>query len=65
MPSLAQRWLDQGIEQGFEEGRAKGREEGKLETAKKLMKNGVAIDIITRSTGIPKKELEKIAAKAN
>jgi predicted transposase/invertase (TIGR01784 family) len=81
MPSLAQRWMEQGFDQGVEEGWIKGKKEGikegkevgikvgreveKLETAKKLIKNGVAMDIIVRATGIPKKELEKMAEKAN
>ena len=61
MPSLAQRWIEQGIEQGIEEGRV----EGKIETARELIKNGVAVDVIARSTGLSKKELEKIAAKTH
>ena len=69
MPSLAQRWLDQGFEQGIEVGRLEGREEGekkgRIETAKKLIKNEVSLDVISRATEIPKKELKKIADKAN
>jgi predicted transposase/invertase (TIGR01784 family) len=73
MPSLAQRWIEQGIEQGIEEGiekgvlkgREEGIKEGKIETAKELIKNGVAFDIIARSTGLSKKEIEKLAAKTH
>ena len=65
MQSLAQRWMEQGIEQGIEEGRVEGIKKGKIETARELIKNGVALDIIARSTGLSKKELEKIAAKVN
>jgi len=53
MQSLAQRWLEQGIE------------EGKIETAKELIKNGIDIDIIARSTGFSKKEIKKLAAKTH
>ncbi len=49
MPSLAQRLKDEG------------KKEGNLETARELVKNGVDIDIIAKSTGFPREEIEKLA----
>lgn len=71
MPTLAQRWIEQGIEQGYEEGMEKGVlkgkvegiKEGKIETARELIKNGVSIDIISSSTGLPREEVEQLTGK--
>ncbi len=41
-------------------GEKRGRKEGKLETARKLIKRGVDIDIIVEATGFPKQEIEKL-----
>jgi predicted transposase/invertase (TIGR01784 family) len=60
MQSLAQRWIEQGIEQGIEEGINKGVIKGKIQTAKELINNGIDIDIIARSTGFTKQEIEKL-----
>jgi predicted transposase/invertase (TIGR01784 family) len=49
MPSLAQRLKDEG------------KKEGNLKTARELVKNGVDIDIIAKSTGLPREEIEKLA----
>jgi predicted transposase/invertase (TIGR01784 family) len=43
----------------------KGMQKGKLETAKKLLKKGVDIDIIAGATGFPKKEIEQLSKKAH
>ena len=77
MPTLAQRWIDQGVELGIEEGIEKGMEKGiergiekgiekgKIEAARGLIKNGVALDTIARSIGIPLKELKKLTASSH
>ena len=48
--------LEQGMEQGLVRGRAEGRETGArenaLKTAKALLQNGIAPDIIARCTGL-------------
>ncbi|MCP5103239.1 MAG: hypothetical protein GY950_07670 [bacterium] len=44
------------------EGRKEGIKEGKLDTAKRLIKKGVDMDIIVEATGFPKKEIEKLTA---
>jgi predicted transposase/invertase (TIGR01784 family) len=42
------------------EGREEGKKEGKLETARKLIKRGVDMDIIVEATGFSKQEIEKL-----
>jgi len=60
MPSLAQRWLEEGIAKGV----AKGKEEGALskaiETCKKLLVSGIDPAIVSDATGISIKEVLKI-----
>jgi predicted transposase/invertase (TIGR01784 family) len=38
-----------------------GKKEGKLEVAREFLKNGVSIDIVAKSTGFPREEIEKLA----
>ena len=45
---------------GEKRGRKEGKKEGKLETARKLIKRGVDMDIIVEATGLPKQEIEKL-----
>ncbi len=56
--------LEIGKKEGKKEGRKEGRKEGEkkaqLEIAKELLKNHVAIEIIVKSTGLTKEEVEKI-----
>ena len=59
---------EEGREEGRAEGRAEGRKEGRaegmrlanIETAKNLKENGISIDIISKSTGLTKEEIEKL-----
>jgi predicted transposase YdaD len=51
--------LEQGIKQGLEEGKKQGELKTKIETAKKLLKKGIDIEIISEATGLSKKELKK------
>jgi len=44
------------------DGIKEGIKEGKIETARRLIKRGVDMDIIVEATGFPKKEIEKLAA---
>jgi predicted transposase/invertase (TIGR01784 family) len=41
-------------------GMEKGVKKGKIQTAKELIKNGIDIDIIARSTGFTKQEIKKL-----
>ena len=49
-----------GLEKGLEKGRKEGEKSKAVKVAKQLKKNGVAIDIIIDSTGLSKKEIEKL-----
>ena len=48
------------IEKGRKEGIDKGYIKGKIEVAKELLKNGISLDIIEKSTGLGKDKLKKI-----
>jgi len=69
MPTLAQRWINEGVKKGIEQGVKKGIEQGvkkgKLETARELIMNGVDIKIVARATGLSIKEIEKLAQKSH
>ena len=58
--SLRSQYRREGLEEGRTQGLEEGRLEGKLETAKKFKENGVDIDIIQKSTGFTKEEIEKL-----
>lgn len=49
-----------GIEQGIAQGIAQGIEKGKYEIAKEALKLGVAIEVISKMTGIPEEEIKSI-----
>jgi len=52
--------VDTSKEEGKEEGREEGREERNLEIAIELKKNNVSTEIIMKSTGLSKEEIEKL-----
>ncbi len=52
--------LQKGIEKGLKKGIEKGRKERDVAIAKTLLKQGVDIEIIIKSTGLSKKEIEKL-----
>jgi predicted transposase/invertase (TIGR01784 family) len=43
------------------EGKLEGKIEGKIEMAREFLKNGVSIDIVVKSTGFSRDEIEKLA----
>ncbi len=47
-------------EEGIQLGIKKGKEEANLNTARELLANGVDINIIAKSTGIPKEKIESL-----
>ena len=49
--------LKEGFEKGLAEGLAEGEAKAKLYLAKLLLKQGVDIDIITRTTGLTVEEI--------
>ena len=63
-----QQGLQQGIEQGLEQGLQRGIEQGleqgahqnKLETARNLLAEGVASQIVARCTGLPMETIHQL-----
>ncbi len=53
-------WERMAKKEGEERGEKRGEEKARLETARKLVKYGVDMDIIAKSTGINREELEKL-----
>jgi DNA repair protein RadC len=51
---------ERGLKKGREEGKNEGRREERFEIAKKMKKSSVNIDIIMKSTGLSKKEIDKL-----
>jgi predicted transposase/invertase (TIGR01784 family) len=54
------RGMEQGMEKGVEIGIDKGLEIAKVEFAKKLLAEGLDISLISRTTGLPIEEIEKL-----
>jgi predicted transposase/invertase (TIGR01784 family) len=52
--------LDTAKEEGIEIGVEKGREERNIEIAKELLKNGIDIDIISKSTSLTREQIERL-----
>ena len=52
--------LEEAREKGLAVGIAKGKKESILETAKKLLKEKVNIDIISKCTGLTKEEINNL-----
>lgn len=48
------------IEGGYDKGRAEGRAEGILETARKMKRKGIPIDLIIETTGLTEKEITSL-----
>ena len=48
------------MDYAVETAKKEGRKEGIFEVAKQLKKNGVSIDLIERSTGLTKKDIERL-----
>ena len=46
--------------EGREEGKQEGRKEERFEIAKMLKKNGASIELITKSTGLSREEVEAL-----
>ncbi|EMY26651.1 hypothetical protein LEP1GSC115_0027, partial [Leptospira interrogans serovar Australis str. 200703203] len=48
----------QGIQKGIKKGIEKGAEKEKLKSARKMLEEGMALDVILRITGLSKKDLK-------
>ena len=52
--------VDEAVKAAEEKGEKRGRKEEKIEIAKALKENGVDLTIIVKSSGLSKKEIEKL-----
>ncbi len=59
--TLAEMFKEEGIMKGMERGIEVGAKQGKLEVAKRLINMELPIEQIVDATGLPKKEIERIA----
>ncbi|MFN8438259.1 MAG: Rpn family recombination-promoting nuclease/putative transposase [Cytophagales bacterium] len=48
------------VDTAFDEGRIEGKIEGKIEVAKALKENGVSSEIISKTTGLTEREIDKL-----
>ena len=53
----------EGMEKGKAEGMEEGMEKGKAEVALNLLKQGISIEVISKSTGLSEREIEKLVQK--
>ena len=53
--------LKQGIEKGMEKGRSEGIEQSKEEIALNMLKANLDADLISKITGLSKKEIQKLS----
>lgn len=51
---------EEGHEKGLKEGLEKGREEEKIEIVRKMKSDGLLDDVISKYTGLPIEEIERI-----
>jgi len=64
-PDQAQSYEDslkyyRDLKNSLDTARDEGKIEGKIEVAKNLLKNGVSIDLIIKSTGLSEKEIKDL-----
>ncbi len=52
--------LAEGIEQGISQGIEQGAERNKIETAKKLLKEGLPVEQIARCTDLPLEKVQEL-----
>ena len=56
---------EKGKQEGIQRGRQEGREEGIKKVAKNLLKEGMKMDFIVKSTGLSESEVEKLKEEIN
>jgi predicted transposase/invertase (TIGR01784 family) len=56
MPTLAQRWKDEGKQEGLKE----GIEINAKETARKMLEDGLTVETISKYTGLTEKEIKTL-----
>ena len=55
-----QQGLQQGLQRGIEQGLEQGAHQNKLETARNLLAEGVASQIVARCTGLPMETIHQL-----
>lgn len=58
--SIMQEKFESGKMEGKEEGREEGREETTIKIARALLQNGVDMEIVQKSTGLDREQLETL-----
>ena len=54
----------EGMEKGIEKGLQKGTQKGKLETALKMLRNGISMEIVLKCTNLPPSAIKEAAEKS-
>ncbi|WP_298671750.1 hypothetical protein [uncultured Megasphaera sp.] len=54
----------EGMEKGLEKGLQKGTQKGKLETALKMLRNGISMEIVLKCTNLPPSAIKEAAEKS-
>ena len=56
--------MEKGMEKGLEKGLQKGTQKGKLETALKMLRNGISMEIVLKCTNLPPSAIKEAAEKS-
>ena len=54
----------EGMEKGLEKGLQKGTQKRKLETALKMLRNGISMEIVLKCTNLPPSAIKEAAEKS-
>jgi predicted transposase/invertase (TIGR01784 family) len=49
-----------GLKKGIEQGKIEGKMEGKMELAKRLLQNGIGMDLLIQSADLSKEQIEEL-----
>jgi predicted transposase/invertase (TIGR01784 family) len=60
MQTIAEQLREEGIKIGEEKGKKEGLEEKAIETAKKMLEDGLPFETISRYTGLTEKEVKAL-----
>jgi predicted transposase/invertase (TIGR01784 family) len=65
MPTIAEKWYQDGVKEGIEKGIEKGIEEGKIEDGLKMIAKGMTNADIRDITGLSIKKIQDLRNKAD
>jgi predicted transposase/invertase (TIGR01784 family) len=60
MPSLAQRWVEEGKKRGIKIGIEKGIEKDKIDVCKNALNSGISPEVVSKITGLSLKKILEI-----